>query len=162
LRWRSVNWSTSSYLKYHRLCHFTSPLRKPHSRVANNRTRRNLHTVRNKSRSHHILRLLTLTIRTGALASRSLDTIASLNIHPSIFFSRFEVSETKVSNGLQSGKDDNGQADAQQELHEHVDADRWSGVRACGHVCRRRRSGVVVGGWRQFRTVCVEIGSHEG
>jgi hypothetical protein len=124
----------------------------------NNRTRRNLHAVRDKSWSHHILGILTLTIRTGAPASRHLDTVASLNIHPSIP-SGFEVPETKVTNGRQSKKDDNGQADVQQELHKHVYADRWCGVRACGHVCR---SGVVVGVWRQFRTVCVAVGSHKG
>jgi hypothetical protein len=102
--------------------------------AANDHTRRNLHAVRDKSRSHHILRLLIPTLRTGALASRHLDTVARLNIRPSIP-SGFEVSETKVSNGRQSGKDNHGQADAQKELYEHVYADRWSGVRACRHDC---------------------------
>jgi hypothetical protein len=139
------NWSMSPHLKVSLLVIVHKRYRKrrkSHSRTANDGTRRNLHAVRSKSRSHHILRLLTPAIRIRALASRHLDTVACLNIRPSIP-SGFEVSETKVSNSRQSGKDDRGQANAQEELHEHVHADRWCGVRACRHVyVRRQRSRV--------------------
>lgn len=102
-----------------------------HSKVATGRTgsHRHLHTVSSKRRCHHEFRLL--AIRIGASTVRGLYIIASLDVSLLILPPSFHVTETKVRDGGYDGQDEYGQADAQEELHEHVGTHCWGGIGAC-------------------------------
>ena len=89
-----------------------------------------------------MLWLDTLVLR--ILAGLAQDKITLVGIlDDRLVFPRFEMSEGKITSSGEERKDEKRQADAEEELHEHLRIYCWRGVSAVRHFWRR--DGLVVG-----------------